>query len=350
MSRDAGIAGWDLGGAHLKFASVDCTGGLRQVTQLPTPLWQGLDKLDEALQVLARQWPLERYRHVLTMTGELVDVFDTRADGVAALTQRVVDHLGQVELYAGPHGFVDPGAAVARAGVIASANWYATLAWLARQVPHGLLVDIGSTTSDILAFHGGLANNRGYSDRERLACDELVYSGVVRTPVMAVAQRLPLGGDWVQVANEHFATMADVYRVLGWLPSGCDQHPTADGRGKSVTASMRRLARMLGSDLDDADADDWTNLAAYVADRQLDTLAQACHRQLSRGLPAGTPLVGAGSGRFLVERLAARLDRPYLDIETCLPVPDFGGLSAAVCAPAVAVALLAHREDIACAC
>lgn len=350
MLRDAGIVGWDLGGAHLKVAVTDADGTLRQVVQLPTPLWEGLEKLDAALQYLSQQWPLHRYHHVLTMTGELVDLFDSRADGVAALAQRVLTHLGDVRLYAGPQGFVEPEMASARADMIASANWYATAAWLARQVPRGLLVDTGSTTTDVLVLRGGRLENRGYSDRERMACDELVYTGVVRTPVMGVVQQLPFDGDWVQVANEHFATMADVYRVLDWLPAGSDQHRTADGRDKSVPASMRRLARMLGSDFEAGEAADWVSVAAYVADRQLDSLARACQRQFSRGLPSGTPLIGAGSGRFLVERVAARLDRPYLDIDTWLPVPAQSKLSSAVCAPAVAVALLARQESVAWAC
>lgn len=350
MSRDAGFAGWDLGGAHLKAALFDPSGRLQQVVQLPTPLWQGLDRLDEALQLMASQWPLARYRHLLTMTGELVDLFDSRSAGVVVLARHMARQLGDVFLFAGPRGFVEPDSAAEYADAIASANWYATAAWLASRVPNGLLVDIGSTTADIVLIENGRVGNLGYSDRERLARDELVYTGAARTPVMAVARRLPFAGDWVQVANEHFATMADVYRVLGWLPEGSDQHQAADGREKTVAASMRRLARMLGSDLEDAEHPDWVEVAACVADRQLDTLVQACRRQLSRGVSITVPVIGAGSGRFLVERLAARLQRRYVDIETHMPLRDASGLSAAVCAPAVAVALLAQQGAMGCAC
>ena len=352
MSPSAGIVGWDLGGAHLKLAVLDAGGGLQRVSQFATPLWQGLELLEQLVHDLAQRLPLAEYDHVLTMTGELVDLFEDREQGVAALADTVAAALppGRLRLYAGPEGFIAPCQARARAHSVASANWYATAAWLAGRLPYGMLVDIGSTTSDILAFADGAVQHRGYTDRERLTSEELVYQGVVRTPLMAVVQRAPFRGEWLQLANEHFATVADVYRILGWLPEHADLHASADGRAKDITSSMRRLARMLGADLADADAQVWRDLANYIADRQIDTLALACQRQFSRLSHRAVPLVGAGAGRFLVERLARRLDRRYIDIEELLGAAVIPDTAAADCAPAVAVARLGRMEDLACAC
>jgi probable H4MPT-linked C1 transfer pathway protein len=352
VSPSAGIVGWDLGGAHLKLAMLNAGGGVERVAQFATPLWQGLERLEGLLHDLAQRLPLAEYEHVLTMTGELVDLFEDRAQGVAVLAEIAAAALppGRLHLYGGPEGFVAPHEARAHCRFVASANWYATAAWLAGQLPYGVLVDVGSTTSDVLAFADGAVQHRGYSDRERLASEELVYQGVVRTPLMAVVQRVPFFGEWLRLANEHFATMADVYRILGWLPEHADLHPSADGRAKDVTASMRRLARMLGADLADGDAHAWHGVAAYIADRQLDTLALTCQRQLSRLCREDVPLVGAGSGRFLVARLARRLDRRYTDVEGLLGSARQGDIAAADCAPAVAVARLARMEDLACAC
>ena len=41
--------GWDIGGAHLKAAWVDEQGGLAGTGQLATPLWEGLEALEEAV-------------------------------------------------------------------------------------------------------------------------------------------------------------------------------------------------------------------------------------------------------------------------------------------------------------
>ena len=64
--------------------------------------------------------------------------------------------------------------------------------------------------------------------------------------------------------NELFATSADLYRVLELLPEGADQHPAADGGPKTVEASARRLARMIGADLADGDPADWRRLAGVA--------------------------------------------------------------------------------------
>ena len=84
--------------------------------------------------------------------------------------------------------------------------------------------------------------------------------------------------------NELFATTADLYRVLGMLPE--DGRPARRGRrrAKTVEASARRLARMLGADLADGAMADWRRLAALLAGCQLRRIEDAVALQLSRGL------------------------------------------------------------------
>ena len=71
------------------------------------------------------------------------------------------------------------------------------------------------------------------TDGERLTQGELVYTGVVRTPVMAIAHTAPFMGRMQRIAAERFATMADVWRLTGDLPDDADPYPAADQRGKS---------------------------------------------------------------------------------------------------------------------
>ena len=339
--------GWDVGGAHLKVAWVNDQGQLHRVDEIATPLWRGLDCLDSAVARVSEVVPLRDCRHRLTMTGELVDLFPERAAGVAALTQRFVDLLGSenLKIYAGPLGFVDPAQAPDRHAQVASANWFATASLLATRISQGLLVDVGSTTSDLLVLQDGRLINQGYSDLERLASEELIYTGVVRTSLMAICHHAPFRGEWVSLANEHFATTADVFRVLEQLPAHADLHDSADGQGKSVAESIGRLARMIGTDRTDGTAREWRSLAKYFADRQLDRLALACQRLRSTGIGDDAPLIGAGVGRFLVGQLAARLDLPYLDIERVMNWRPMIGHAAADCAPAIAVAMLAYETE-----
>jgi len=212
-------------------------------------------------------------------------------------------------------------------------------------MPDALFVDIGSTTTDIVPIRDGKLAVRGHNDYERLACEELVYTGIVRTPVMALAERIPLEGHWIAPMAEYFATTADVYRLTGQLPEGSDQLPAADNRGKTMRDSARRLARMIGRDLESAPLSAWRQCARHLAEVQLRKIRQACERVLSRGeVPERSPLVGAGVGRFLVKKLAVQLGRRYRDFDSLVDAATDVASWASSCAPAVAVAVLAQAR------
>jgi probable H4MPT-linked C1 transfer pathway protein len=343
------ITGLDIGGAHLKVAQAEPDGRVVAALQVPCALWQGLDRLEQALaEAGARLVPTSRV--AVTMTGELADLFPDRAEGVACILDVVTMALPEAEhrVWAGRRGFVGPGVARLCTGEVASANWLATATLAARRVGEAVLVDLGSTTTDVLLLAERAVQAEGLTDRQRLASGELVYTGLTRTPLMALARRAPFGGRWVAVMNEHFATTADVYRVLGCLPEAADQHPAADGGAKTVAASARRLARMVGADLKDAGLASWQALAAWLARRQEHLIEDALALQLSRGLVADkAPLIGAGCGRFLVEDLARRLGRPYRDFAALVDATAEALPWVATCAPAVAVALLARDAAVA---
>ncbi len=336
------IIGWDIGGAHLKAALI-VAGRLQSVRQLPCPLWQSTDRLRQALSQIVTDWPAAA-EHVVTMTGEMVDLFPDRAAGVGAITALLRDRLGELRLYAGDAGWVPADRADAHAAAIASANWLATAAWVGTRYRDALLVDIGSTTTDIIPLATGRVGTTSRSDGARLSAGELVYTGAVRTPVCGLAPRVPMAGRWQALCAEFFATTADVYRLLEWLPDDADQQPSADGRGKSVAESAARLARMLGRDGADATLAEWRQVAAYLARCQLTAIADGLDLVLSgQSMPEDAPIIGAGVGRFLAQRLAELVDRPYREFgELCTDDTALQG-AATDCAPAVAVGLLAAR-------
>jgi (4-(4-[2-(gamma-L-glutamylamino)ethyl]phenoxymethyl)furan-2-yl)methanamine synthase len=239
------ILGWDLGGAHIKAARIDGRGCVEAVVQLPCPLWQGLDRLESGIDsVLERLGDCSGLGHAVTMTGELVDLFPDRASGVKAL----IDTMGRrfptqrLAIYGGAAGFLTSEHAMTSPLQVASANWLATASWAARRLPEGLLIDVGSTTTDLIPFADSQVLACGYTDHERLASQALIYTGVVRTPLMAVSDKVPFAGEWVHMMAEHFATTADIHRLNGDLPDGVDLLPSADNGEKSDIGSARRLA------------------------------------------------------------------------------------------------------------
>ena len=83
--------GWDLGGAHIKVAQMDGAGRLHQAIQIPCTLWRGLEHLERGLAMLDREL-LPSELHGVTMTGELVDLFTDRSEGVARLIDSMLAH------------------------------------------------------------------------------------------------------------------------------------------------------------------------------------------------------------------------------------------------------------------
>ena len=346
--------GWDIGGAHLKAALLDDSGEVLQVLQLPYKLWLGLDQLAIAINNTLQAFKIapSAASHAVTMTGELVDLFANRHEGVMEISTLVTKLLGKDTLFYAAPSVSDTGGFVALARVsaltpcIASTNWHASASALAMQLSDALFIDIGSTTTDIIAIEAGKVKSAGLSDAVRMADDSLVYTGVVRTPVMALAQKLAFEGQLVNIAAEYFATMADVYRLTGELLPEHDMAETADGKGKTLLDSARRLARMVGHDVEDKSIEVWKTLAQTCKTVQMQQIKTAVAKHLKPNMT----IVGAGTGSFLVQQIAYELafnsKHAYQPISTYFS----GHINATkkqdleLCFPAYAVATLALQH------
>lgn len=340
------IVGWDIGGAHVKAAFMDIDKQFIEVIQKPCPLWQGLSHLQHAVTEIVQHWGDLAGPQIITMTGELVDLFDDREEGVNQLIDTMAEIFSgdQIWVYAGNVLFLQPEDVLPRhIDRIASANWRASARYCAEQQGSGCFVDIGSTTTDVLMFNKGLIQGDAITDFQRLCSKQLIYTGIVRTPLMAMAQTIAFKGQTVELMAEQFATMADVYRILGILDESHDQMPTADGGDKTMVASLRRLARMIGCDFNDYAISDWHSLAEEFKRQQMLRIQCAIEKQWLEGsVELKKSLVGAGVGRFLVREIAEQMAFEYLDFNdffTAYPQNE-SGISFSDCAPAVAVAKL----------
>ena len=340
--------GWDIGGAHVKVAAIDARGRAVAALQVPCALRRGLEQLEGALEKALAALPAGAAdaHHAATMTGELADLFADRDEGVRQIVATLKRRFGErrLHVFAGERGFLDPDHALRNPADAASANWLATAQLTADQLGDALLVDIGSTTTDLVAVRGGRVVAAGRTDFERLVSGELVYTGVVRTPLMALGDAIEFEGLRVALMAEHFATTADVYRLTGELDERCDQHASADGAEKTPPASARRLARMIGRDARERPFESWQTLASSFRAIQLDRIRGASRQVLVRaGVDPAGAMVAAGSGAFLVRELARGQHRPVIEFARLLDsrLDDPAALS--VCAPAVAVAILAGR-------
>jgi len=296
------IIGLDIGGANIKASD----GERRSISQ-PFPLWQHPDALGETLREMSA--PFEPFQAVaLTMTGELADCFATKAEGVSRILAAAEEAAARpVHVWQTSGEFVPPDVAREFPRLTAAANWNALATWAARMAPEGpaLLIDIGSTTSDLIPLLDGMPVPTGRTDLERLLSRELVYTGVRRTPVCAVADSVPLGDHWCPLAAELFATMEDVSLILGDIEEDSNRSDTADGRPTTRPAARARLARMLCCDETELTDPQLVEIATYLRERQLAQLTSAIAQVVEPLSSAPGIVLICGEGEF-VARGAAR--------------------------------------------
>ena len=329
------VAGWDVGGVNLKCAVVR-DARVVHAHSVPFEIQRTPGNLVAALRTEARAAGLaDGTPHAVTMTAELSQLFRTKREGVAFVLDAmaaVFPH-DDVAIYTVDGRFVSPDDARREPLRAAASNWHATASVVAQTWPNATLVDIGSTTTDIIPIARGAAAAAGRTDPERLARGELLYLGAVRTPVEAIVHDVPLGAASAGVSAEAFALSGDVHLWNGDLATDDYGAPTPDGRPVTREFTRERLARIVCADREMLDDHAIDRIAAHVAGVQVARTAAALAR-VRADSASDTPIVTAGLGAFLAERAARSLGVPCTSLAASL------GADAARAAPAAAVALL----------
>ena len=296
------VVGLDIGGANLKAATSDAA-----AIDRPFPLWQFPERLVEELELLLAALPRPDLIAV-TMTGEIADCFPSKAEGVRQIVQaaRLAAAGRPLLFWQTGDEFVGPDEATDLSRLVAAANWHALATFSGRVVPRGagLLIDVGSTTTDIVPLVDGRVVAAGLTDLERLRTGELIYTGATRTPVCALGSSFSLAESSVTLAAELFATMRDVYLLLGMLAEEPLSTDTADGRPATREYALRRLARMLCSDPDEVGDDCLHAMATELAGRQRMLIRWGLEQVLDR-LAERPQVLISGSGAFVAQQVLA---------------------------------------------
>ncbi len=332
--------GIDIGGANTKIASSDGS----FVDSFYAPLWRDRRRVYHLLRRLSIDIDGDIEGVGVVMTGELCDCFRTKREGVLAIRDMVSESVISTE----PQFFdcncnFRHGEAVEREPLdFASTNWLASAKFIAsmHSFKDVIFVDIGSTTTDVIPIVDGEIRAKR-RDIERLHSHELLYSGVLRTNVAALLRTVELNGEEYPTSSELFAITADAYLVLGDITTDdyrCESpnsYAFSDERAaKSRESAMRRLARVVCSDLEEIGEEGALSIAAQVKATQVRELTAAMHEMETRYRLR--KVVSAGIGEFIVKEAAEAL---ALEL---LPPPWDRRLAGVL--PAYAVAKLLEEE------
>ena len=344
------IAGFDIGGANTDLAVVEFNESGR-IIDIRTdhrylPVWIKRDELVHTLLELLGQDRLEIDALGVCMTAELADAYNTKTEGVLDIASRVVTAMNipmttkdlkvpsetSVELpigFVGLEGIMNYQEVEKNPIKIAAANWIATAPLAAYISSNCILIDTGSTTTDIIPIKNGRECVRGKSDLERLTTGELVYTGVLRTNLATLVDKVPLGQDFVRVASELFSITADVHMVLDNIKEEDYSSDTPDGAGKSREDCLRRITRVICGDLDLINQDDVENMAKYIYQKQVERVAEALQEVSERDNL--DEVVVTGLGMDIIGRSAAgilglkvRGMDEILSKEDCMVAPAVG--------------------------
>jgi probable H4MPT-linked C1 transfer pathway protein len=356
------VLGLDIGGANIKAATADGVS-----VCVPFEIWRRKDELVATLRSLKLPG-MEQSPDVvaLVMTAELADCFETKAEGVDFIVRTVqtVFDKSLIRVWLTSGEFAEPDDARDLPVLVAASNWHAMATWAGRAIPVGpvLLIDVGSTTTDVIPMMDGVPVPQGLTDLERLASHELIYTGIWRTPVCAVVSEVPFPTDEVRsdleldpsvripVAAEHFATMLDVHLLNGDLPEDPQRRDTADGRPATRACAASRLAHMLCCDVTELTPQQLGAMAKFIAEQQAQMISRAVQSRLdflSNSGPSSTTkpaVLVCGSGSWLAERVLEQIGVSRFSSVSNLSSMFVRNVSD--CAPAFAVARLAAERCV----
>ncbi len=353
------VLGLDIGGANIKAADADGTS-----VSIAFPLWKQKDDLVAALMAATKAFESADII-ALTMTGELADCFTTKSEGVRHIIQstQAAFPTTPIRVWMTSGEFAEPTDALELPELVAAANWHALASWIGCALPEqpAVLIDMGSTTTDIIPILNGIPVPQGMNDRDRLLFGELVYTGARRTPVCAIVKSVLLEserpdnppqsaastrsaeGRQCMVAAEHFATIADAYVVTGRLRPCPDDLETADGRPLTLSNSQNRLAHMICCDLTELSPKQIVDIAEQIVAEQFRQLKNAIYRVVEtlNGLTAAehTP---QNMNDFRIVLSGSAVPRVEEIVDSC---PEFAALKrlslSEMCGPDITVAACA---------
>ena len=229
------MIGIDVGGANLKI--VNASG----IHIHYCPLWEHA----QITSILEQYVTSPDDQAAVVMSGELADSFSNKMEGISFIVDAVKRAFPRACFYGMDAKFHHR--AVPQ---LAAANWLASAAYLREEYPDAVLLDIGSTTADIIPL-ARFESLHGLTDLLRLQKGYLIYTGMLRGNVATLLQSVLLNGVKTPVSSEYFAASADSHLVLNHISPDQYSCDTPDKKEKTKAACLRRLARVVCADLEE---------------------------------------------------------------------------------------------------
>ncbi len=306
--------GWDIGGANTKISIIKPNSSSSHIFQCH--LWESLKQLKELINYIHKEYKKDfNIFNIITMSGEMCDNFLSRSKGVREILNLFKKSIGNNYVFSSADPFFLKLGKITNIPRIQSMNWLATAIFLEKKIKNAIAIDIGSTTTDIIIIKDGKYRNEDFDDFSRLSSSELMYTGVLRTPIHALSKRISINNIIYNIIPENFANMSDVYRILSAIDSKKNYSETCDYRTKTYKNSLRRLSRVLGFDYLPTHERELKSISEKLKTIQIDMISEKIFLFLEKYFTRrdSVNFIGAGVGKFLIEEICRINSFPYKD-------------------------------------
>jgi len=249
----------------------------------------------------------------VVMSGELADCFRDKAEGIAFIVRAVQEVFPRAVFYG-----TDAEFHTTAVPQLAAANWLASADYLRTSFPGAVLLDVGSTTTDIIPLPL-FPELKGLTDLRRLQKGYLLYTGMLRTSIPTLLRIVVLDGIPTPLSTEFFAISADAHLMLGHITAEQYSCDTPDHKEKTRTAAMRRLARVVCTDLEEIDTDGARQIAQQFWDVQRALTCDKVRKAMAAAGATDVVTAGIGSSLFAQELGGIDLSEELGDAADALP-------------------------------
>ena len=336
MKEELLYLGIDIGGAHLKVVGVNQNNQVVLVKYSSCKIWESVENLNNEFEKINIITKSKKTIVAITMTAELCDNFKSREDGVKKLIKKCnqLNHdkfyyIMNQKIFSKKPKFTE----------IMSMNWHAIGKFLEKKITNTIAIDIGSTTTDFLIIKNNKLLNLFYDDYSRLNNDELIYTGLIRTPLFGVADTISINNKKLKIVPEFFSNMSDIYRVLRELDKTYDIDDTADGQNKSLKNSLKRISRSFGFDYDKKKIDELIRICIQIKEIQLSKIYSTLIKNMRKHALIDVPVVISGIGQDVLNNFLIRRGVKTIILRELLVASKLNK-QASYHAPALSIALL----------
>ena len=305
--------GWDIGGANTKVCVFDQNFTIINLHTKNIKVWDNFSDIKLFFKYISNIYKNYEIYNFITITAESCDNFTDRKHGMTNILEYCSNHIvGNKLYYTNTNKFVDYNSAINKTEELFSTNWMLTSKFLNSKKNIDLIIDIGSTTTDIIFKDMHIGSN--INDYMRLVNKTLLYQGVVRTPLSMMTDNVLFKGNNTSLVNEVFATTGDIFNLHGDIDFSKLDYLGSDNLQFTKVNSFTRLARIIGLDYKESEREYLIVLSKYFKELFISKIIENIKIIFSNKIDDIT-ISAIGEGRFLIEEISDKCGVKYLLIE-----------------------------------